>query len=473
MATKLYPTLRYKMGEKEGGWDYFVIKMSMRDLAGDEVKFAYQLPKNPNLGQQMQRVIDWTRVFKQIMPYLANREDRFFSSIMVASLGGKPRFQGIDVTTEDNLGIFNDMQDHYGVLKFVEQENYYALDGQHRLAAIKVLIHGEAAIPAGVPIPKDLPEAPAGFAEETMSVVVVVGEEESDDKDAFTQKFRRLFTSLNRYAKPTDRDTNILMDDDDFIAITTRRIIEELPLFQMQPPDSYKVQLKNKNITGNKPYIISLQTLYDMNRLFLSNNRNEAQWGGQITKNLLQYRPEEEDLEKYFKECNKIWVALSETVNDLKKDPLNMRSLNEEECKEKDEVENNALFRPIFQDGVFGKVIRQLIDQKAPDEKIKDLKKIFKVFNQVDWSLFAIPWRGLLVTQNENGNWVMANEDRTKRVELAENLLLWMVGVYDYQEDEIDHFKATWKNYTLLYSSKEQEKMWGEFLKKVQEIKAS
>ena len=52
----------------------------------------------------MQRAIDWNRVFKQIMPYLAKRNDRFFSSIMVASLGGKPKFQGIEVSTDDKLG---------------------------------------------------------------------------------------------------------------------------------------------------------------------------------------------------------------------------------------------------------------------------------------------------------------------------------------------------------------------------------
>ncbi len=53
-----------------------------------------------------------------------------------------------------------------------------------------------------------------------------------DTHESFMQKYRRLFSNLNRYAKPTDQATNIIMDEDDTFAILTRRLITDKPFFQ-------------------------------------------------------------------------------------------------------------------------------------------------------------------------------------------------------------------------------------------------
>ena len=103
------------------------------------------------------------------------------------------------------------------MLSFDGTQDYYALDGQHRLAAIKALID---------PISDVAVDAPEGFKDEELSVIVVVPSE-AETRDQFMKRYRRLFGNLNRYAKPTDEVTNIIMDEDDVFAIITRRLITE------------------------------------------------------------------------------------------------------------------------------------------------------------------------------------------------------------------------------------------------------
>ena len=79
--------------------------------------------------------------------------------------------------------------------------------------------------------------APPGFADEQLSVIVVVREHQSVDDALWLQRYRRLFSSLNRYAKPTDADTNIIMDEDDVVAIVTRRLITDHGFFRTPHPE--------------------------------------------------------------------------------------------------------------------------------------------------------------------------------------------------------------------------------------------
>lgn len=43
---------------------------------------------------------------------------------------------------------------------------------------------------------------------------------------------RRIFSTLNRYAKPVGKGDIIALDEDDIVAIITRDLLEEYPLFQ-------------------------------------------------------------------------------------------------------------------------------------------------------------------------------------------------------------------------------------------------
>ena len=99
-------------------------------------------------------------------------------------------------------------------------QDYYALDGQHRLKAIQTLIDRND---------PDSVEPPEGFADEEVSVLMVVRRDKSDKE--FMKSYRRLFSSLNRWAKATDRDTNIIMDEDDALCNSYQKVDYRARLF--------------------------------------------------------------------------------------------------------------------------------------------------------------------------------------------------------------------------------------------------
>lgn len=220
---RLYPALCSQMGS----WRYYVTKMNARELANN-VKLASEIYDDrsfdfdPNiqrtLDEEIQRILRKGRVREEIAEYLKRQPGRFFSSIVVAALDGNPMFYPVDITEDPQFALFRDnkqLNQAFGVLVFDGEEKYYALDGQHRLSAIKTLLDQTDPLSDGVP---------EDFENDEFSVIVIVPGQE-DANETFMQKYRRLFSNLNRYAKPTDQATNIVMDEDDTVAILTRRLI--------------------------------------------------------------------------------------------------------------------------------------------------------------------------------------------------------------------------------------------------------
>ena len=194
---KLYPALKAAMGD----WNYYIVRMKMREVA-KEISFAGDVYEDRTLSDAIQRVLDESRAKQSIVRFLAKRDDRFFSSLVVAAVGGEPSWYAatMDPTVVPEMFTKSkQLQNSFGILTFDEDPRYYALDGQHRLKAIQLLVDGDADLPT-----------PSGFADEQVSVLVVLKREETQTEDEWLRRYRRLFSSLNRYAKPTNKDTNII-----------------------------------------------------------------------------------------------------------------------------------------------------------------------------------------------------------------------------------------------------------------------
>ncbi|MCY3724604.1 MAG: DGQHR domain-containing protein [Candidatus Poribacteria bacterium] len=215
----IYPALRSQMGT----WDYYVVKMSASELS-QSVKYASEVHDDRTLDKAIQRRLDESRVKKDIVEYLKRQPNRFFSAIVVAALNGNPKFYPVKIADDPELVIFRDdsrLSEAFGVLQFDGTQKYYALDGQHRLSAIKTLLSENNSSPDVIP---------NNFKNDEISVIVVVPSK-GDSNETFMQKYRRLFSNLNRYAKPMDKATNIIMDEDDTFAILTRRLITDNTFF--------------------------------------------------------------------------------------------------------------------------------------------------------------------------------------------------------------------------------------------------
>ncbi len=444
----IYPAIKLQMGSKDEGWTYYSIKMKMKDV-GKEIGFADDLEDSKSLNSIMQRARG-IRAKTDIVNFLAKRKDRFFSSIVVAARGGEPSFAQVELE-KDSLGFVDDMEGHFGLLRFDGGQHYYALDGQHRVTAIQTLLNDEdQRDKLGISIPE-------GFADEEISVIIMTT---TGTTEEWKKKYRRLFSSLNRYAKPVDKDTIIAMDEDDIYCILTRRMVAEYPFFQWEGAalQNEKLQCKGKNILEGRPYFTSLQTLNGMNTELLKSPENET--NGMFTAEFTKNRPEDEDqIDAWFDELVGIWDALFEAVPELHKDPSFMRTNNadEEETKAAGH-ENNALFRPIVQEGILAKSARMLLNRANTNTKAGMVKALGNL-KLINWDLFSAPWIHCLIIKNEKDKWVIASEERQKRVDVLLEVILWLVGFLILEDDELVELKETYQTY-LKCNEDTQDALW-------------
>ena len=448
----IYPALKAKMGT----WDYYIIKMKMKDLV-KEVDFASRLYDSKTLDEAIQRTLNEGRVKKEIVNYLAKREDRFFSSLVVAALGGKPTFSPVRITDDERFAVLKagNVDEAFGVLTFDGGQRYYALDGQHRLKSIKTLIEGGP--------DDDIPSLPSNFEEEEVSVIMLVREEEDDE--TFLRDYRRLFSSLNRYAKPTDRDTNIIMDEDDWAAILTRRLMTEHDFFSWKgrAVESPKIKTKGKNLKTNDPFFTTLQTLYAINETLLVTPQRDKQ--GFRTNQFKFFNPGEQILDKMFDELVIYWDAMLDEIEQLRQSPLEMRS-HDADQDESGKLSDSVLFWPIGQE-LFSKVVRSRLNRFLPDcdnPRLPEVRDCVRVFNKVNWNLHEPPWRGLLLTQDlGTGRWKMRNEDRKPAIEIGQRILRYQVGIDDLIDQTLEELRMDW--YAMLLPPPEKtevEAVWQE-----------
>lgn len=447
----IYPAIKLRMGTQEEGWTYYSIKMKMKDV-GKEIGFADDLEESRSLNSIMQRARG-ARAKTDIVNFLAKRDDRFFSSIVVAARGGEPSFAEVQLE-KDALGFVEDMEDHFGLLRFDGGQNYYALDGQHRVTAIQTLLHDQdQRDKLGITVPE-------GFADEEISVIIMTT---TGSEEEWKKKYRRLFSSLNRYAKPVDKDTIIAMDEDDIFCILTRRMVAEYPFFQWEGAalKNEKLQCKGKNISGEgKPYFTSLQTLNGMNTELLRSPENES--NGMFASEFTKNRPEDEDqIDAWFDELVGIWDALFKAIPELHKDPSFMRTNNADEEDAKAEGhENNALFRPIVQEGILAKAARMLLN-RANTNTNAGMVKALENLSLINWDLYSAPWIHCLIIKNENDKWVIASEERSKRIDIILEVVLWLVGFLSLEDDEVSEMKETYQTY-LKCNEETQDSLWKE-----------
>jgi DNA sulfur modification protein DndB len=458
----LYPAIRAQMGT----WQYYSIKMTVRELS-ENVKFGSEVYEDRTLDEAIQRALNDARVKKEIVQYLKRQPDRFFSSVVIAALGGDPKFYPVEITGDERFAIFHDddrLNNTFGVLKFDGTQHYYALDGQHRLAALKTILDRNNPLSEG---------APTDFPMDEISVIVVVPKAGEDTQGVFMQKYRRLFSNLNRYAKPTDQDTNIIMDEDDAFAILTRRLITEHEFFKSPglQKESHRVKTKGKNLNTGEMYFTSLQTLYEMNiSLLASRERENKGWDaereGEDRNAFKRFRPDEEYLDALFRELCMYWDALLAEIPALASDPTKMRSHSRTEQQEADGYTDNLLFWPIGQEMV-ARIARDALDAKLPDPARPTSSAVAVALaglGGLEWELHNAPWRFFLLTEDA-GRWKMRSEDRKEAVRIGRRIQLWVLGVHELDAAEVDDLKVQWA-VRLIPNQDDQteDAMWAETL---------
>lgn len=203
--------------------DYYLMSLKASELV-NLVKEPKNMPgwDDEKIEEIYQRKINYARVRNQIAPYLANNKDsRFFGSLIVAAFNFDDTVEFTPLNDISAVSVSKLRPDEkeagskIGMLTLHGGVMMAPLDGQHRLKALEFAMLGKDQagrdIP-GISVDPDL-------ANEDISVILLPYQPESA---------RRIFTSVNRYARRPTASETYVTDDDDLFAVLARRVTNEV-----------------------------------------------------------------------------------------------------------------------------------------------------------------------------------------------------------------------------------------------------
>ncbi|MEW6426866.1 MAG: DNA sulfur modification protein DndB [Thermodesulfobacteriota bacterium] len=381
-------TLIPALSAKVGDWKYYICVMKYAQVT-KEIQFAYELGGNSDLNSLIQRGIS-TRT-KDIVDYLLNSQHRFLGALIVAVWGGNPNF--ISVEMENDEGLLNGLDNAFGVLTFDGSQQYFALDGQHRLRAIKDAL-------------KRNPE----LGNEEICVLLVSHYETPEGKE----RTRRLFTNINRYAKTTTKGENIALDEDDGFSIVSRRLINEHPFLKedgrvivfTRNDQEGEIKIAAGTIpNGNKRAFTTITTLYEM----IKDIGHELD----ISMNL-SHRPSDDVLEDSYNLISSRFDDLIKNCGNIPSKFLKTQSAKDIRCPKDKEAEGHPFMRSIVQRAVT-RCVSKIIERGSIG-----WEEIMSRLNSLDWRLAAAPWVSV-VSMNNNKVKMLTGRDY---VSLLDELLL-------------------------------------------------
>jgi DNA sulfur modification protein DndB len=344
-----------------GDWQYYICIMKYAEVAR-QVGFAYELGGNSDLNTMIQRGLG-TRT-DAIKDYLLKSEHRFLGALIVAAWGGEPTY--VEVSMEDPDGLLAGMDRQFGVLIFDGTQQYFALDGQHRLKSIKEAI-------------KARPE----LGKEDICVIMVSHFDTEEGKI----RTRRLFTNINRNAKATTSAENIVLDEDDGAAILTRRLLTEHPFWSRdgvvkvftRNGEDGELKLAAANVSqSDKKAVTTIANLYDVVRA-LSFDLHPSMKQPQA-------RPSDEVLEQAYAIISKRLDDVLGSAGDLRAKIESGVSAKELRAPKSKEAEGSAFMRPVVQKAV-ARVVSEIASQGA-----LEWTEIISRLSAMSWRIGDGPW---------------------------------------------------------------------------------
>lgn len=373
------PAIRAHIGD----WVYYIATMRFRDVSEYVKRVDNELHKSDLLKQMLQRSI--TNNYKSIAQYIETQEERFFNALVLAVYDGVPTWHEVRLEYDDGSEFYN-----LGVLELSGDEKIFPVDGQHRVEGIKKVIHESDKY--------DNEQIP----------VIFIGHKTDD---AGMQRSRRLFSTLNRYAKPVSMRDIIALDEDDIVAIASRELIDTHPLFSKDR----LLDSRTKAIPeSNNAAFTTIITFYECNLEILwillkdidvlNPEGGKTKGKGKI-KEFIRRRPNDETIRQFEDLCVAFWNALVDCIGDVYAyvaDEPNSQPY-------RNRTGGNLLFRPVALLPFVRAAVKVAIQQQ------KSFSEILKTFPHELLSIDNILWRNILWNQDK-GTMIVNNQKLTERI---------------------------------------------------------
>jgi DNA sulfur modification protein DndB len=357
-TTKLIlPCLRGVIGD----WVYYSTLMTAEQIS-KWIKTAKDIREAKSLDEELQR--DLKERKKQIAKYLLSDNSRFFNSIIVGIFDGIPDWREFDLSKaqEEYSDQFNSsyFKESLGLMVFNGDEKMFAIDGQHRVAGIQMAYDEDCE--------KDVKNQI--LIDDQYSVIFVA----HVDDCLGMKRTRKLFSDINKNAKPVAKRDKIIIDEQEITAIVTRRVFAEYPRF-----DEGKLIALSESTnleSDNTTHFTNITNLYDVVKILhglykIPKGTNE--WD---EENIVQFKSIVFDfLDKIIeqkKEYKEFFILKTKTLSELRA--------------------NNAylLFRPVGFT-MIAKLFVEFAKRKETDFFFNNIDKISYVFpdspfNKIIWN---------------------------------------------------------------------------------------
>lgn len=385
------PALRAAMGDRV----YFVSTLRMADIA-ERIHYAREVHQSMALNDLIQRRLDEKRAV-EIAEYLLEDGDRFFNALVVGVYLGDPTWQDFAEITPETPGSQLEVPAYaaetFGFLSLEGGERLFALDGQHRLAGIKQAVSKNAAL-----------------GEERVPVIFVAHHAGASG----LEKTRRLFTVLNKTARPVLKGDIIALDEDDLMAICTRRLIDRCEYFDH---GRVAMRLMNSLPPSDRSSWTTVTMLYDLLTILFVDAYPRCRGVKRIPlKALKRRRATDETIDRYYDFALEYFGLLAQQFDAIRTLFVADASASADLVSEhRTSSGGHVLYRPIGQK-IFTQVAVALCKMHSLEESIEKLRAVPTAltdapFNGVIWN----PSKGTMVNKGSAAG-------------LARDVLLHMLG---------------------------------------------
>lgn len=293
---------------------YYTTNLTFEQIAKLVCRITDEIHSSSTLKTEMQRSL--SKNYIKIKDYILSHDDHFFNSLVLAVYNGEPQW------TEIKFEIDDETFPNVGILSFNGNETIFPVDGQHRIEGIKAALTENELLKD-----KTIP-------------VMLIGHNATP---LGMERSRRIFSTLNRYAKPVLLGDIIALDEDDAVAIVTRDLLECYPLFLN---DRIKAT-NNKSIpAGDKKAFTSLMTLYSCHFELYKAHMFGPNISDSKAKESLKIRPSDQDLLNIKNFIISFWEQFIETFSELNT-YINSTSENPAAEFRSREDGGNIIFRPV------------------------------------------------------------------------------------------------------------------------------
>ena len=420
---------------KLGSTVYYIAKMSVEELV-NSVGLAIELPewKDMTPDEKMQREPDINRVVNEICPYFIEDQDRFFGSLIVDIYSGfeNMKFDPISKYVKDDITFAYDvsMQDA-GFLSLPGKERLIALDGQHRLLAMKLCLKGNSAISAVMLGNKKMTsqmlalEAHPELADEEVSVIFV---EHRDN-----MKIRKIFNKVNKYARQTGRGQNIITADDDVYATIARKLFSDGGVLEKVGKNEL-VNWKSNTLSQRSKQLTTVSALYTIAET-LSKDKG---WSAKVMPS------DEDEIEEAFDENTEFWRELLNGM-DVYQEYLDLTRKDKPISNLRDQ---NLLMKPVTHMALAHVAYFAKKHSAAWGDVVAKL-------NKVNWSMDNSVWFNILVIPAKKKKVITGKES----IRAAGMVISYMVMSDKMSVAEVEEVKEIISNATNAQSNDLPEKV--------------